>query len=179
MHPIRFRDQSLFAPFFIFIRGTGWTDRQLLSYFGLVDYHRNVSPTLSQHCIFLMEDDTWTHIADDWHYTLWHSPAVHTAISRLTRTHDVFTCLVGDVDQSFAFSYAANGSQVRTYKIESPDYQSLITVINEGTPLPGEESALALSDPLAKVMALARSLGIDTVHQPENIRIYSPVTEDC
>jgi len=171
---LRIRHDSIFAPFFIFIRcANQYDDRELLDRLGLQDYLPDSDPRISQKYLFIAEDPEWLHIGDDWHYTLWHTPEVHRGIDELAKQHDLFTCVVGDVDLSYAFAYYTHGHCVRHYVVDSPHYYDAIVTTNWGTPLPSEADIACEPDEWCWLLALARSLGINTVHQRAAIRVYT------
>lgn len=113
------------------------------------------------------------HVADDWLYTLWHLATVNAAIPSLAKNHDVFTCSVGDADNSFDFEYFHDGNSVRKYVVEDSEYRRGLVVEDFGSPLPSEAEAMNQPDPLIAVLEIAHSLGINTLHDPTLIRAYT------
>src|SRR5687768_2423805 len=96
----------LHAPFFIFIEGgQRYSDKQLLELLDLRGYQPCEAPSIHSRSLAITEDARWTHIADDWFYTLWHSRTIRARIAELGQTHEIFTCSVGDSDHSFNFEY--------------------------------------------------------------------------
>lgn len=167
---------TLRSPYFIFIRCAGqYDDIELLHQLGIHGFVRDSEPT-GKLCVFVTEDKQWTHVADDWFYTLWHgrhTPARFEGIQTLARKHDIFTCSVGDVDESFDFVYYSGGRLMREYVVEDPDFKGGKVVQDMGPLLPNEEKSLKEPDPLKRVLGIAQSLGIDTQHRRDQIRTYS------
>ncbi|MGY8769890.1 MAG: hypothetical protein ACKVH8_15845 [Pirellulales bacterium] len=121
----------------------------------------------------LADDGEWTMLADSWHYTLWHRNSTRIAIEELATMYDVFTCSVGDSDESFDFLYYENEILIRKFVVEDPNYNGGSVTENYGSPLPRESEILASnSDQLKMVLKIARSLGIKTDYTEDELRIY-------
>jgi hypothetical protein len=165
----------LHAPFFIFIRCVGaYSDAELLRRFGLAGYKRVPVPPDSGPHVCLTEDSQWTHIADDWCYTLWHDPCTRDTIAEMAKEHDVFAGSVGDCDHSWEFVYYRQGRLLRKHVVEDPHFRGGIVVEEIGIPLEGEAGAMKRSHELESLLAIATSLGIDVLHSTKEIRVYSP-----
>jgi hypothetical protein len=116
---------------------------------------------------------SWTMLADDWHYTLWHMRTTRPAIEAIARLHEVYVCSEGDCDRSFDFAYWDNGRLAREYVVQSPRFTDRLIAKNWGAPLPGEAALLA-TDGCNIGIQLAASLGIQTRFMMEDLRIYGP-----
>jgi hypothetical protein len=173
-----FINGRLHAPYFIFVRSEGrYSDADLLRLFGLSAYARvEVSHHLERHAI-LADDGSWTMIADDWSYTLWHMPSTRPAIEKLGSGCELFACSVGDCDHSFDFVYYSGGRLLRKYVVVDPDFSGGTVAENTGDPLPGETSAFKETNELGIVLSLAFSLGIRAGWSERDIRTYAPVLE--
>jgi hypothetical protein len=166
---------KLHTPFYVFIRSAGaYSDADLLRHFGLSAYRRTTAPLQLGRYAILADDGPWTMIADDWYYTLWHTPSTRPAIAALGERHDVFACSVGDCDHSFDFDCYRDGRLARRYVVVDPDFQRGRVVENVGAPLPGEATAFALPGELQTVLEIARSLGIKTEYAEDELRVYAP-----
>src|SRR5215216_772928 len=100
----------LHTPFMIYVRSYNTlSDEDFMKLFGLQDYQK-MSPPLPFLCwhVVFANDIEWTHIADDYRYTLWQSPKTAEAIIELSKSYDVFRCSTGDIDESFEFEYYQN-----------------------------------------------------------------------
>ena len=112
---------QLHSPAFIFVRRPHeFADADLLTRFGLHNYERTESVPQFERYAILADAGTWTLLADDWHYTIWHMPTTGPTIEDLASTHDVFACSVGDIDRSFDFVYYRNAALVREYVVSDP-----------------------------------------------------------
>ena len=112
---------QLHSPYFIFVRRPHeFADADLLTRFRLHNYERTESVAQLDRYAIVADAGTWTLLADDWHYTLWHMPTTGQTIEDLAATHDVFACSIGDIDQSFDFVYYRNAALVRKYVVSDP-----------------------------------------------------------
>lgn len=162
------------SPHFIFIRCDGaYTDAELLQKLELVGYERIKSPPDLRPYVCITNDRQWTHIADDWSYTLWHMPSTRDVIEEFGKDHEVFACSVGECDRSWEFVYYRNGRLLRKYIVEDPHFRGGVVVEDHGVPLEGEEEARKLTDEQETVLAIASSLGIDVRHNERAIRVYA------
>jgi hypothetical protein len=165
---------QLHSPYFIFVRRPHeFADADLLTRFGLHNYERTKSVAQLGRYAILADAGTWTLLADDWHYTLWHMPTTGSTIEDLAATHDVFACSVGDIDRSFDFVYYRNAALVRKYAVSDPHMKGRKMVNNIGEPLPAEtEVVTGEYDEISIVLRLAESIGIKTEYQEAELRIY-------
>ena len=170
---------SLYASYFIFIKCAGaYSDADMLLRFGLTDYQRVPAPLDFGPYVCLMEDSEWTHIADDWSYTLWHRPSTWETIAEIAKDHDVFACSIGDCDYSWQFVYYRHGRLLRKYVVDDPHYQKGGMLVEDfGIPLEGETEAKKQTDELGTVLTIAASLGIDVAHRTKEIRVYAPLVK--
>jgi hypothetical protein len=168
------RNRYLHAPYFIFVRTTGvYTDVELLHQLGVTQVARDWTPSRTTRSLFVTEDQEWMHVADDWSYTLWHSPSVRIALTNLAMRHDVFTCSVGDSDRSFEFAYYKDTHLLRHYAVDISLSGKRGVVTDIGRPLPGEAEALQREESLEIVLGIAQSLGIDKHNDLQAIRTYT------
>lgn len=176
MDPPRLINGTLHSPFFIFVRCAGqYDDLDLLGQLGLNGYSRavKVPGRDDKSCVYITSDAQWMHIGDNYFYALWHMPELKQQIKDLATKHDIFTCSVGDCDDSFNFAYYRDGQLVRKYVVSDPHWNGGEVTEDFGPPLPGEEEAMQQKDPLETILSIARSVGIDTRHTPEAVRIYT------
>lgn len=163
------------SPYFIFIQcGGAYSDADLLTRFGLRDYRRSDSSSNPGRYVCITSDRQWTHIADDWSYTLWHMASTRDVIDEIGSDHDVFACSAGDCDHSWDFIYYRHGRLLRKHVVEDPHFLGGRVVEEFGIPLEGEADAMKHSDELEIALGIASSLGIDVRHNMEKIRVYSP-----
>jgi hypothetical protein len=165
---------TISAPYFIFLRCAGeCADDEILRMLDIDGHKRNASPTSGQSHLYLTEDKVWTHVADDWYCSLWHSRRIRPAMARVATRFDVFACSVGDTDQSYDFIYYRNAQLVRKYVVEDPHWRGGKVVEDYGAPLPGENEAHKVHDELHRVLFIASLLGVDLRHKLDSIRIYT------
>lgn len=170
-----FFDGKLYAPYYIFLRCAGeYADWDLLERFGLGGYKRVKSAPRMLRYAIIADDGTWTLLADDWFYTLWHKKTTRSTIEKLAEQHDIFACSVGDCDRSFDFVYYQDGRLVRKFVVADPNFRGGTVVENFGEPLPAEADAFKQNDELRIVLELAASLGIKTQYTEAQARIYGP-----
>ena len=163
----------LHSPYFIFVRCSGkYSDADLLHRFGLTKYTRTGKILGSGPYALISDDSTWTMLADDWRYTLWHMESTRPAIAKLARSFDTYACSVGDCDHSFDFLYHRDGRLVRKYVVEDPDFHGGRVVENIGGTLPGESDAFKHEDETRIVLSIATSLGIQVPCDESHVRIY-------
>src|SRR5688572_9450941 len=167
----------LHTPFMIYIRSYNTlSDENFMTLFGLRDYQKTFPPlpSIGWHVVF--ENDTeWTHIADDYRYTLWHSPRTTAAIEELSRSYDVFRCSIGDIDESFEFEYLRNGNRIRKFIFEHDVFKKTqIVTVDKGQRLQGEPAELDDLKSSAEKMfpTITQALGIVSVTHPLQNRFY-------
>ena len=167
----------LHTPFMIYVRSYNTlSDEDFMSLFGLRDYQK-ISPPLpfiGRHVVFA-NDTEWTHIADDYRYTLYHSPQTVEAIEELSKSYDVFSCSTGDIDESFELEYYQNKNLVRKLVFKHDVVKNTqIVSVDTGTKLPGEPAALDGLKVSAEKMfpTITQTLGIVRVTDPLQNRFY-------
>jgi len=167
----------LHTPFMIFIRSYNTlSDEDFMRLFGLRDYQKMFPPlpSIGWHVVFA-NDSEWTHIADDYRYTLWHSPKTTEAIEELSRSYDVFRCCIGDIDESFEFEYFQNGNRIRKFVFEHDVFKKTqIVTVDKGQSLQGEPAELDNLKSSAEKMfpTITQALGIVRVTDPLQNRFY-------
>jgi hypothetical protein len=165
---------QLHSPYFIFIEcGGRYTDEELLDLLGIDGYVANPEPTFHERSLAITDDGRWTHVADDWSYSLWHSKKIRGLVAELGKVHNIFTCSVGDSDQSFDFAYYHASILRRRYVVDDRHYQGGSVTENYGTPLPGEDEALRDPSEMCKIMKIAASLGIQIDYTKLALRCYA------
>ncbi len=172
-------NQSYFSPYFIFIKEGGkMSDKEILEHLGLNDYKivadekERIKEVLYKRYLFLTEDNYWTYLMDDWYYTMWHNEEIKNRIKLLSENFEIFTCSVGDCDDSFDFAYFKQGEIIRQYVVKDPKFKGGEVVKDIGNPFPIEKVALRKNDLYEKVMTIAESFGIKMNHEKEKVRIY-------
>jgi len=169
------------TPYFIFIKDNSkLSDKELFEKLGLENYELfsgNLERLfnaggLKKRYLFLTEDGEWKHLMDDWFYTLWHDKELKLKIKELSFDYDIFTCSVGDCDDSFDFVYYQKGNVKREYVVEDPKFNGGELVKNIGEPFRIENIALSKNSPFEKVLTVANSLGIAINHDLKKIRCY-------
>jgi len=174
-----FIEGHLHSPYFIFVRAYGrYSDTDLLHLFGLADYHRNTSEGRPTRYAIIAHDGTWSMIADDWHYTLWHERSTRDTLEELGQSYDVFAASIGDSDHSFDFVYYCDGRLARRYVVDDTYCHGRQVMEDMGEPLPGEETAIKESDERDIVLGVAASLGIRAGISTRDIRVYVPDREE-
>lgn len=165
------------SPFYIFIKnGFKMSDQELFTQLGLNNckldkYIDREFPTKDRYC-YLTEQDSWTHLMDDWSYSLWHHKTIRNNIEKLSQKFDIFYCSVGDIDESFDFVFYERGKLRRKYIVEDPKFNGGDLVENIGTPFPGEEVVLKIKDDIERVLKIARLVGVRIEHKQDKIRCY-------
>lgn len=176
------------APYFIFVRQRGClSDIELLARLGLRGpWRRRELPRYwwfgQQPGILVANDAEWTHVMDNWLYRLWHMKDIRDRIARLGTECDVFTCSVGDADDSYDFEYRAQGRLVRKREVVPDRWPFTVMLETElGEPLPIEASLWTETGDrgdLELLMRMASSLGIETRADRLSFRYYSDEEDD-
>ncbi len=167
----------LHTPFMIYIRCCNTlSDDDFMKIFGLRDYQKMSPPLPSSglHVVFA-NDNEWTHIADDFRYTLWLNPITAEVIERYSKNYDIFRCSTGDIDESFEFEYYRNGSLIRKLVFEHDVFKNSKTVtVDIGTKLSGEPEHLSdlITSSEKMFPTITQSLGIVRVTDPFQNRFY-------
>jgi len=152
------------------------SDQDFMKLLGLQGYHK-ASPPLSwdvSHVVFA-NDSEWTHIADDYGYTLWHSPKTAGAIAELSASFDIFRNSIGDIDYSFEFEYHQSGKLVRKFVFDHDVFKGTeIVTADTGTKLFGEPETFSDLKTSAEKMlpTITQALGIVRVTDPLQNRFY-------
>jgi hypothetical protein len=171
-----FIDGAVVAPFFIFVRCAGeLSDADLLRLFGLSAYQPAMFPGRAGRYAILADDGDWAMIADDFRYTLWHMPSTRPTLEELGQNYDLFSCSVGDTDNSFEFEYYQGSRMVRRYVVEDRYCSGRRVVEDAGKPLSGEAFAFKKADGFEIVRRVASSLGLRTDYSERDIRVYAAV----
>ena len=174
MHPF-LEVGKLYAPYFIFVRCAGiYSDADLLRTFGLGHYEQRAQAPPGGPYVLIANDGTWTLVADDWLYTLWHMPSTRAIIGELAERHDLYACSVGDCDCSFSFVFYSEGRLVRNYVVESPHFTDAVVVDDFGIRLPGETEAFEHPNELDRVLSIAGSLGVRMPYKEGEVRVFAP-----
>jgi hypothetical protein len=152
------------------------SDENFMKLFGLRDYYKASPPlsSLDSHVVFA-NDTEWTHIADDYRYTLWRNPKTVEVIEELSRSYDVFRNSIGDIEDSFEFEYHQNGKLIRKFVFEHDVFKGTqIVTVDKGTRLTGEPMELNDLKSSAEKMfpTITRPLGIVRVIDPLQNRYY-------
>jgi len=170
-------NQKYFSPYFICIKNTvALTNEAILDQLGLSDFKLIVDEqereNLGKRYLYLVRNEHWIMLMDDWLYTMWYNQEIREMIKLLSKKADIVTFFVGDSDESFGFSYFKQGKLIRQYEFDDLMPEELKVVINIGAPFNMEQSALQIEDSFEKIMALAQSFGIDTSYNENEIETY-------
>lgn len=175
-------DGHVHTPYFIFVRHQGrLSDAELLARLGLTGFSRRRMPAGERNRLgrgLLMANDAeWTHVMDNWRYQLWSMQDIRQRITRLATEHDVFTCSVGEADDSYDFEYHQGGRLVRKREVVPDRWPSTVKLETEiGDPLPIEATLwkeAGVRDELWILLQIAASLGIETRPEHLSFRYYS------
>ncbi len=168
----------LHTPNMIFIRSYNVIpDEDFIKLLGLPNYKKAPPPLPSDgsHIVF-GNDDEWTHIADDFNYTLWwDDPKTNKAVASLSKTFDVFRCSNGDIDESFEFEYFKDGSLARKMIFDHDIFKKEENIlVNIGNKLASEPLELSGLKAEANDMfpSITKALGIKKITDPTLLRFY-------
>lgn len=145
------------------------SDHDFMHLFGITMYDSASLPlTMQRSHIVFANDHAWTHIADDYFYSLWHNPQIANAIATLSTQYDVFWSMIGDSDDSFAFESYQGGTLVRKYVYERD-------TVTEGDRLRGEPPTLHYLKAAADTMfpTITQALEIVRITDPLQCRYYT------
>lgn len=171
------RNGTFIAPFYVFIKCPETQTSGILSELKLAEWKLFDGP-LGQSFqrdyrhFYLARSKDWLHIMDDGYYTLWNDQTFREIIPRLSRRFPIFTCWVGDTEDSFGFQLFLKEQLVREYVVEDPDFNKILTARYLGKPLSIEKRALKQKDPEDKVLSMAKGLGINVQHNLDEIKAY-------
>lgn len=176
---MRIVNNTLFAPFYIFIKfGYQVPDEVVIDKLGIKDYlvggteKHTPKEGFDIWDFYITEVDNWTHIMDE-NYELWADKNIRQSIEEIAlQGSEVFYCSFGDMDDAFDFVYYQNGLLRRKYVLEYTEKPTYTLTENIGKPLLNEETTLKLKDSWQKVTTLASSIGINLTHHPEHIKRY-------
>ena len=155
-------NNRVFSPYLVFIKCARiYENHDLLKLLGLNNHNAIEAEDDVASYFYIARCDEWVHVIDDWFYTLWYSKNFRRNIGNLAKSYDVFTCSIGESDDSFDFEYYKNGELVRKFVVEDPDDAEKIITENYGAPLYCEAAALSQDDNMDKVLYIAKSLGIN------------------
>ncbi len=171
-------DNTFNSPYFIFIQSDKNDKSIIFEILKLNEWNEDKSEDFEKHLnsdnrhCYTTYINGWTNIMDDWNYTLWFDPEIIPRLKELSKKFKVFTCSIGDSDESFDFRLFDKGEIVREYVVEDPNYNGGHVTKNFGTPIQGEQEALKKTDITDKVLSIARILGIKITHKREEITAY-------
>lgn len=162
------------SPYFVFIRRTGFEHEELLQLLGLSEYAEKHNIELNDTYLCIGEDSEWTHLADDWGYTHWHSTDFKEKVREIALSHTVFTFSYGDSDMFFDLEFHSEGKLRRQFVWIDPDYSGGHLEREIGDALPMEDSIPRGSDPIDALWNVTRALGIETDYSRLEMRAYGP-----
>ncbi len=171
------RNGTFIAPFYVFIKSpeshtSGILNALKLSEWELFDGPVGQSFHKDYRHFYMARSNDWLHIMDDGYYTLWNDPTFKERIPKLSRHFPIFTCWVGDTEDSFGFQLFLKEKLKREYIVEDPDFNKILTARYQGKPLTIERKALKQKDTEDKVLAMAKGLGINVHHNLDEIKVY-------
>jgi hypothetical protein len=171
---------NLHTPFMIYVRSYNTlSDQDFMKLLGLQSYRKTPPPLpeVGWHVVFA-NDSEWTHIADDFRYTLWHNPRTAEMIEELSQSFDIFQCSIGDIDDSFEFAYYREGKLVRKFVFEHNVFKGTKIVRNDvgakllREPKTFEDLKSATFENLGLFPTITKALGIERVTDPLQNRFY-------
>ena len=178
------RNKVFDSPFYIFINSEKDETKHILEVLGLDKWNLIVnnnfdnffkSPNKHFYTTWI---DGWFHIMDDWNYSLWHDKTLSSNLQKLSQQYRIFTCSIGDIDESFDFRLYDKGELQREYVVEDFKLNGGEVIRNLGKPLKGETEALKIRDLSDKVIRIAQSIGINTLHRPDQISTHCNKTSE-
>lgn len=162
----------LHSPHFLFLKTVEIPVPRLLELLGYPDAVECSEPP-AMPGVQLTRCSSWTHIADDWLYTLWHRRDRLSLYEALSREALLFTFAVGDTDQSYEFALYRDGVPLRRHVVISPRYSDRVVRESSGEPLAREDPWLLQSDGSDIGFELAASLGIEVDQSQRPLRCFS------
>ncbi|MDW3196730.1 MAG: hypothetical protein R8G66_30420 [Cytophagales bacterium] len=171
------RNGTFIAPFYVFIKcpeshTSGVLNALKLSEWKLSDGPLGQSFHKDHRHFYLARSKEWLHLMDDGYYTLWNDQNFRERIPKLSRHFPIFACWVGDTEDSFGFQLFLKEKLVREYIVEDPDFNRILTARYQGKRLSIEKRALKQKDAEDKIIAMAKGLGVNVEHNPDEIRAY-------
>lgn len=102
------RNGTFIAPFYVFIKSPESHTSGILSALKLSEWECFDGPVgqsfdRDNRHFYLARSKDWLHIMDDGYYTLWNDQTFRERIPALSRHFPIFTCWVGDTEDSFGF----------------------------------------------------------------------------
>ncbi len=177
MNAIPIYEGHPWSPYFVFIKNTEMTDRNLLEALGLKTYVTISTVDSRFDYLAIGRDPYWTHILDNFGYSHWHSDEFRNAIVKLGSNFDIFTFSVGDTDMSFDFQLYRRGHLVRSFVWEDLDYSGGRLKEQSGASLEGEEFIPCGKDPVAGLWRVASAQGIKSDYDKLPLKIYAPTPD--
>jgi hypothetical protein len=177
-------ENTIFAPYYIFIKKTDpKSDLELIKLLGLEGYVYNSrkSDFNEEHftsVLHITECANWFHIIDNWFYNMWHAHQNAKNnnnvdfIAEVGKQYDLFTCMVGDSDDTIQYIYYKAGKLLRKYIYEEHIDGSVRKEESHGEILPGEKQAETIKENHHFALNIATALGINLKHKPTETRCY-------
>ncbi len=168
-----------FAPYFIFIRDRGQlTNADLLRRLHLQHYQAHTTAedatnTLCLRHLYLCKRPEWTHLMDDWLYTLWHDRILKEHLARLSEDFDIFTISIGDSDNSYEFVYWKKGVLRRHFFLGYPNYRDAEILKDIGEPLASEKRLPAIFNHDTHLTKLADLMEIKLIDSLDGVEAYA------
>lgn len=162
------------SPHFVFIRNINLSDRDVLALLNLRNYVSVPSIEEWNKYLGISRDTQWTHLADNWFYSHWHSEQFRSAVSVIATRFDVFSFAMGDSDNSFDLFYYRNGVLVRRVIWDDPHYTGGHLREEMGAPLPMEDEINRGGDPCAGLWKVASALNVETDYTQLSFSLYAP-----
>jgi hypothetical protein len=170
-------DHRPWSPYFVFVKSIEMTDRGILEALRLPAYVRIPSMEHRFDYLAIGRDSHWTHVADNYGYTHWHSKDFRDAVSELAARLEVFSFSVGDSDMSFDLQLYRSGHLVRRFVWEDRDYSGGRLQEQFGSPLEFETTIPCGKDPLDGLWRVASALGIECDYTKLNLMLYAPTPQ--
>ena len=178
-------NKTSFSPYFIFIKqGFKMSDDKILETLKL-DNYRLITTTIEQSyknpdkCyLFLAEDNQWTHLMDDWSYSLWFNKKIEGQLKFLSKHHEIFSFSIGDIDDSYGFKYFNNGEIIREFTLNDVKSNGVEIIKDLGKPFDIEKTALKMKNPYKKLRKFAQHFGISIKYTKDDIRIYGRIEKE-